>query len=76
MYQREPLETIRKQTLIHTSCEVLGSPPYLCSLIMKNSDSIPEMPEEHLQGSAVHVSPCAIVQVLLTAETDIAEDQC
>lgn len=65
-----------KQTLIYTRCEVLGSPPYLCSLITQNSDSIPEMPEEHLQGSTVHVSPCAIFQVALAAETDIAEDEC
>lgn len=64
------------QTLTHTSCEVLGSPPYLCSLIMTNRDSIAEMPEEHLQGSAVHVSPGAIFQVLVAAEADVAEDQC
>lgn len=65
-----------KQTLIHTSCEVLGSLPYLCSLVTKNSDSIPEMLEKHLQGGTVHISPCAIFQVLLAAETDVAEDKC
>jgi len=50
--------------------------PYLCSLIMKDCHSIPKMLEKHLQGSTVHISPCTILQVLLTAEMDVAENKC